>query len=163
LLQIAWVIVLFMNDVTQPQLYAIPGGLYFMGIAYLELRRDRKRYAAGIEILGLGVLLLTSFIQSLTGKDGFPYFVLLLVEALLVVWWGTLQKRKIPFFAGIGASALNILAQVVVLTSAYFISPWIVAFGAGLFIMTIAIYIERSREQLRTRARELSETLERWE
>jgi alkylation response protein AidB-like acyl-CoA dehydrogenase len=118
---------------------------------------------AGIEILGLGVLLLTSFLQSLNGKDGLPYFVLLLVEALLVIWWGTLQKRKIPFFAGIGASALNILAQLIVLVSVYDINRWFVAFGAGLLIMGFAIYIERSREQLRVRVRELSETLEKWE
>jgi hypothetical protein len=163
LLELAWVIVLFINDVAQPQLYAIPGGLYFMGIAYLELRRERKKYAVGIEILGLGVLLVTSFIQSLNGKDGFPYFALLLVEALLVVWWGTLQKRKIPFFAGIGFSALNILAQLIVLVSVYDINRWFVAFGAGLLIMGIAIYIERSRERLRERVRELSETLEAWE
>jgi hypothetical protein len=164
LLQIAWVIILFISgNIDRPQLYAIPAGLYFMGIAYLELRRDRKRYAAGIEILGLGVLLLTSFIQSLNGKDGFPYFVLLLVEALVVVWWGTLQKRKTPFFAGIGFSALNVLAQLIVFISINNISVWYVAFGAGLFIMGIAIYIERSREQLRIRARELSERLETWE
>jgi hypothetical protein len=163
LLELAWVIVLVMNDVAQPQLYAIPGGLYFMGIAYLELRRERKKYAIGIEILGLGVLLLTSFLQSLNGADGLPYFVLLLVEALVVLWWGTLQKRRIPFFAGIGASALNILAQLIVLISVYDINRWFVAFGAGLLIMGLAIYIERSREQLRARVRELSETLETWE
>ncbi|MEP7134399.1 MAG: hypothetical protein ABI904_05655 [Chloroflexota bacterium] len=163
LLELAWVIVLFMNDVSQPQLYAIPGGLYFMGIAYLELHRERKGYAIGIEILGLGVLLVTTFIQSLNGVQGLPYFVLLLVEALLVVWWGTLQKRKVPFFAGIGFSALNILAQLIVLVSVYDINRWFVAFGAGLFIMGLAIYIERSREQLRVRVRELGETLEAWE
>jgi predicted membrane channel-forming protein YqfA (hemolysin III family) len=99
----------------------------------------------------------------LNGKEGLPYFVLLLVEALLVVWWGTLQKRKIPFFAGIGFSALNVLAQLIVLVSVYDINRWFVAFGAGLLIMGIAIYIERSREQLRLRVRELSETLEAWE
>src|SRR5260221_3431429 len=68
LLELAWVIVLFINAVAQPQFYAIPGGLYFMGIAYLELRRDRKKYAVEVETLGLGVLLLPSFVQSLNGK-----------------------------------------------------------------------------------------------
>lgn len=163
LLEVAWVIALFMNDVAQPQLYAIPGGLYFMGIAYLELRRERKRYAIGIEILGLGVLLLTSFLQSLNGAQGFIYFALLLVEGFLAIWWGTLQKRKIPFFAGIGFVVLNVLAQLIVLVSVYDINRWFVAFGAGLLIMGFAIYIERSREQLRVRVRELSETLETWE
>jgi len=163
LLQLAWVIVLFIRNVAQPQLYAIPAGLYFMGIAYLELRRERKKYAVGIEILGLGVLLLTSFIQSVNGADGLPYFILLLVEAILITYWGTLQKRKIPFFAGIGFSVLNILAQLIVLISVYDINRWFVAFGAGLLIMGFAIYIERSREQLRAYSRELSETLEKWE
>ena len=134
-----------------------------MGIAYLELRRERKRYAIGIEILGLGVLLLTSFLQSLNGTQGLPYFALLLVEGFLAISWGTLQKRKIPFFAGIGFVVLNVLAQLIVLVSVYDINRWFVAFGAGLLIMGFAIYIERSREQLRVRVRELSETLETWE
>jgi predicted membrane channel-forming protein YqfA (hemolysin III family) len=109
------------------------------------------------------VLLLTSFLQSLNGTNGLPYFVLLLVEAILMTYWGTLQKRKIPFFAGIGFSVLNILAQLIVQVSIHDINRWFVAFGAGLLIMGIAIYIERSREQLRLRVRELSETLETWE
>jgi len=163
LLQIAWVIVLFINDVAQPQLYAIPGGLYFMGIAYLELQRNRRRYALAVEILGLGVLLVTSFAQSLSGASGLPYFVLLLVEALLVIYWGTIQKRKIPFFSGIGAMAVGLIAQVIVLVSVYDINRWFVAFGVGLLIMGFAIYIERGREQLRARSREWSETLEKWE
>ncbi|HUE99283.1 MAG TPA: hypothetical protein VMN99_08500 [Anaerolineales bacterium] len=163
LLQIAWVIVLFINEVSQPQLYAIPGGLYFMGIAFLELQHERKRYAIALEILGLGVLLVTSFAQSLNGAQGFPYFVLVLAESLLVIWWGTLQKRRIPFFTGIVAVALSVVAQVIVLVNVYNISIWLVAFGVGLLIIAIAIYIERGREQLRARTREWSETLEKWE
>jgi hypothetical protein len=58
---------------------------------------------------------------------------------------------------------LNILAQLIVLISVYDINRWFVAFGAGLLIMGFAIYIERSREQLRAYSRELSETLEKWE
>jgi hypothetical protein len=163
MLEIAWAILLFMNDINQPQFYAIPAGLYFMAMGYLELRRNRKRYGIAVDILGLSVLLVTSFAQSLNGAQGFPYFVLLLIEALVVIWWGALQKRKIPFFAGIAASALNILAQVIVLISVYDINRWLVAFGVGLLIMGIAIYIERGREQLRTYSREWSEALEKWE
>jgi hypothetical protein len=163
LLEIAWAILLFMNDISQPQFYAIPAGLYFMGMGYLELKRNRKRYGVAVDILGLSVLMVTSFAQSLNGAQGFPYFVLLLFEGLLVVWWGALQKRKIPFFAGIAASALNILAQVIVLISVYDINRWLVAFGVGLFIMGIAIYIERGRERLRTYSREWSDSLEKWE
>jgi hypothetical protein len=163
LLEVAWVLLLLINDVGQPQWYAIPAGLYFMGLSYLELGRDKSRYAVALEVLGLGVLLVTSLAQSVNGADGFPYFILLMVEALLVIWWGVYQKRKIPFFTGIGASAINLVAQVIVLVSVHNVSIWYVAFGVGLLIMSMAIYIERSREQLRARARELSETLETWE
>jgi len=166
LLEIAWALVLYVNDISQPQFYAIPGGLYFMGIAYLEMQRNRKKYAVAIEILGLGVLLVTSFAQSLNGETGLAYFVLLLVESLLVIGWGVLQKRKIPFFIGIGSSAINIAAQVIILISVHDIhrvNRWLVAFGAGLLITGIAIVAELKREQLRARSRQLSEALEKWE
>jgi hypothetical protein len=163
LLEVAWAMLLIMSDVSQPQWYAIPAGLYFMVVAYLEWHRDRKRYAVGIEILGLGVLLLTSLTQSLNGADGFPYFVLLMFESLLVVTWGVYQKRKIPFFSGLGASALNIIAQVIVLVNVYDINIWLVALGVGVVIMGIAVYVEFKREQLRARSRQLTEALERWE
>jgi hypothetical protein len=162
LLEIAWVLLLFINDVAQPQLYAIPAGLYFMGLAYLEWSRNKSKYSVSLEVLGLGVLLVTSLAQSLNA-EGLPYFVLLMAEGLLIIFWGLYQRRKVPFFTGIGASTLNVVAQVIVLVSVYDINRWFVAFGVGLFIMSIAIYIERSREQLRLRARELSETLEAWE
>ncbi|MCI0554534.1 MAG: hypothetical protein L0287_26600 [Anaerolineae bacterium] len=166
LLEVAWAILLYMNEIRQPQFYAIPGGLYFLGIAYLEMQLGRKRYAVAIEMLGLGVLLVTSFAQSLNGETGLAYFVLLMVEALLVIWWGVLQKRKIPFFTGIGASAINIAAQVIILISVHDIhrvNRWLVAFGAGIIITGIAIIAEHKREKLRAYSRQVSEMLEKWE
>lgn len=166
LLEIAWAILLYMNEIRQPQFYAVPGGLYFLGIAYLETQLGRKRYAVAIEMLGLGVLLVTSFAQSLNGEKGLAYFVLLMIESLLVIWWGVLQKRKVPFFTGIGASAINIAAQVIILISVHDIhrvNRWLVAFGAGLIITAIAVIAELKREQLRARSRQLSEMLETWE
>ena len=68
-----------------------------------------------------------------------------------------------PFFTGITATAINVVAQVIILINVYDINRWFVGFGVGLLIMSMAIYIERSRERLRERARELSDTLERWE
>jgi hypothetical protein len=166
LLEIAWALVLYASDISQPQLYAIPGGLYFMGIAYLEMHQNRKGYAIAIEMLGLGILLVTSFAQSLNGEAGLAYFVLLLLESLLVIWWGVLQKRKIPFFAGISATVINIAAQVIVLIAVHDIhrvNRWVVAFGAGLLITGIAVFAELKREQLRARSRQLSEMLEAWD
>ncbi|HET9907203.1 MAG TPA: hypothetical protein VFQ23_11195, partial [Anaerolineales bacterium] len=166
LLEVAWGLLLYTNEIRHPQLYAIPGGLYFLGIAYLEMQRNRRGYALAIELLGLGVLLITSFAQSLNEQTGLMYFVLLMIESLLVVWWGVLQKRKVPFFTGIGASAINIAAQVIILISVHDIhrvNRWLVAFGAGILITAIAVIAELKREQLRARSRQLSEMLESWE
>ena len=166
LLEIAWALLLYTNDIRQPQLYAIPGGLYFLGIAYLEMQLGRKKYALAIEMLGLGLLLITSFAQSLDGEAGFVYFVLLMVESLLVIWWGVLQKRKLPFFTGIGATVINIAAQVIILISVndiHRLNRWLVAFGAGILITAIAVIAELKREQLRRYSRQVSEMLETWE
>jgi hypothetical protein len=84
----------------------------------------------------------------------------------LMIWWGVLQKRKIPFFTGIGATVINIAAQVVVLIAVHDIhrvNRWLVAFGAGLLITGIAVFAELKREQLRARSRQLSEMLEAWD
>ena len=166
LLEIAWALLLYTNDIRQPQWYAIPGGLYFLGIAYLEMQLGRKKYAIAIELLGLGVLLVTSFAQSLDGETGLVYFILLMVESFLTIWWGVLQKRKIPFFTGIGATVINIAAQVILLISVHDIhrvNRWLVAFGVGILITAIAVIAELKREQLRTYSRQVSEMLDRWE
>jgi len=163
LLLTAWVMVLYMNDVVQPQWYAIPGGLYFIGMGFLEWQRNKSKYAIAIELLGLGILLVTSFAQSLNGAQGFPYFVLLMFESLLIIWWGVIQKRKIPFFIGLGASVLNIIAQVTLLVNIHNVNIWLVGLGVGLLIMGIAVLVELKREQLRVRTRELTETLETWD
>ncbi len=163
LLEVAWALALYVSDVIQPQWYAIPGGLYFMGLAYFEWQRNKSKYAIGIELFGLGILLITSFTQSLNGAQGFPYFVLLMVESLLIVGWGTIQKRKIPFFTGIGFTALNFIAQVIMLVNVGIINIWYVGLGTGLLIMGVAVFVELRREQLRARFGEWSETLEKWE
>ena len=166
LLEIAWALLLYTNDIRQPQFYAIPGGLYFLGIAYLEMQLGRKKYAVAIELLGLGVLLVTSFAQSLSEEGSVVYFGLMLVESFLVIWWGVLQKRKIPFFTGIGATVINIAAQVIiviVVNDIHRINRWLIAFMAGLLITAIAIIAELKREQLRAYSRQVSEMLEAWE
>jgi hypothetical protein len=163
LLQVAWALALVVRDVRQPQGYAIPAGLYFAGMGFLERRRGRRLFALAIEAFGLAVLLVTSFIQSLNGAAGFPYFLLLIVEALLVIWWGAARRLKIPFFIGLGASALNVVAQVVVLANVYDVNRWLVILGVGLLLVTAAVFVERQRERIIAQAQEWLVALEAWE
>jgi len=163
MLQAAWALLLIVGKVAEPQLYAIPAGLYFTGIGYLERRRSRKLYAIIIESFGLAVLLLTAFIQSLNGGvEGLPHFVLLIVEGLLVIWWGASRRLKLPFFVGLAASAINVVGQVVVAFSGGdIVIRVLIIFGAGVIIITAGLIIERL--SLLAKVPEWLEALEEWE
>jgi hypothetical protein len=163
LLELDWVLILLDQGVDQPQVYAIPAGLYFVLIGFLERRMGRKPFATILEAFGLAVLMVPTFIQSLNGAQGFPYFVILLVEALLVVSWGVSQRRKVPFFAGIGTSVLNVVSQVVVLIDVYDVHRWILLLGVGVMLVSAAVFIERKREQIIAQVQEWREDLETWE
>jgi hypothetical protein len=163
MLELAWVFVLIDQKVRQPQLFAIPAGLYFAFVGHLERSRGRKTFAALVESFGIAVLLVSSFIQSLDGAAGFPYFLLLLVEGLIVIWWGAMQRRKIPYILGIGASVLNVVAQVIVLVNVYEVQRMVIILGVGLLLVTTAVFVERKREQIIARTQDWLETIDTWE
>lgn len=173
MLELAWVLALIARDIQQPQLYAIPAGLYFIGLGILERRRERRPFTIYVECFGLAVLLLTSFIQSLNSEGGLPYFVLLLVEALLVVWCSALRRIKIPFLIGLGTSVLNVVAQVTVLVLASrstsgreedpLLTALLIVLGVGLLLVFVPAFLERQRERIIARTQEWREMLEAWE
>jgi len=163
LLELDWALMLIDQEIKQPQFYAIPAGLYFVLVGFLERRQGRKLFATIVEGFGLAVLVITSFIQSVKGVEGFPYFLLLLGEGLLVIWWGIAQRRKVPFFLGIGASVLNVISQVVVLINVYDVQRWIIILGVGVLLVTAAIFVERQRERIIAQMQEWREELETWE
>ena len=160
MLELAFVIVLVAQDIRQPQWYAIPAGLYLIGIGVFERRAGRQGFAHLLEYLGLTVLLLTSLIQSMGLVSGFWYFLLLLAEGLAVIAWAVQQRRKGPFLIGIGASAANALGQVVVVfLGGSTLIRWVIFGGVGLSLLMAAVYAER---WIIPRAQELRERLENW-
>ena len=165
LLLAAWAVLLLSNDVAQPQWYAIPAGLYLTGVGFLERRVGRKPLALIIEALGLAVLLVATFSQSLDGgAAGLPYFILLIVEAMGAMTWGALRRLKSPFFIGLAANVINVLAQLALL----FAGPstlirWLIIGGTGLFIVAAAVFVERQRERLVARAVAWREALAAWD
>lgn len=163
LLELDWALMLIDQEIKEPQVYAIPAGLYFVFVGFLERRQGRKLFALVVESFGLAVLIVTSFIQSLNGDDGLQYFLLLLVEGLIVIWWGMVQRRKIPFFIGVGASVLNVVSQVVVLINVYDVQRWIIILGVGVLLVTAAIFVERQRERIIAQMQEWREELETWD
>ena len=162
MLLFSWVLLLVARDILEPQLYAIPAGFYFTVMGELERRRGRSVFSKIITGFGLAVLLVTSYVQSL-GNDGFVYFVILLVEGLLVWWWGAARRQKVPFFVGLGVSALNVISQVILVVRVYDINRWIAILGVGLVLVVAAIFVEKQRETIIARSKEWSEKLDSWE
>jgi hypothetical protein len=172
MLLLAWGLVLIAGKVSQPQLYAIPAGLYLVAIGVLERRRGSRPFALYIESFGLTVLLLTSFIQSVDAVAGLPYFLLLLVQALLVILWGAVRRVKIPFFMGIGASVFNVVAQMIVLLLAVrraaaqgdpLLVAVLIVLSVGLVLCLLAVVVERQRARLMARAQEWRVVLDTWD
>jgi hypothetical protein len=159
-LEIAMALLFWRWDLEQPQFYAIPAGLYFIAIAWFEKKRDRVGFAKLLESFGLLVILLTAFLQSLNLETGFWYFVLLLVEGVLMMVWGAQQRRKLPFLIGVGGNVMNVVGQIVVLfLGGSTLTRWIIFGGVGLLILLAAIYAER---WILPRAQQLRERLEAW-
>jgi len=159
----AWTILLAGEGISEPQLYAIPAGVYFTGIGFLERRRERRLFALLVESFGLALLLVTSFVQSLSGSDGFLYFLLLLVEGLLVLWWATIQRLRVPFLIGLSGSALNVVAQIIVSINVYDQQRWFIILGVGLALVIGVIFIERERENFISRVEEWRELIWSWD
>jgi hypothetical protein len=120
----------------------------------------------------LTVLLLTSFIQSVDAVAGLPYFLLLLVQALLVILWGAVRRVKIPFFMGIGASVFNVVAQMIVLLLAVrraaaqgdpLLVAVLIVLSVGLVLCLLAVVVERQRARLMARAQEWRVVLDTWD
>ena len=172
MLLLAWVLILAANKVSQPQLYAIPVGLYLVTIGVLERRQGPRPFALYVESFGLTVLLLTSFIQSVDADTGLPYFLLLLAQGLLVVLWGAVRRVKIPFFMGIGTSVFNVAAQLIVLLVAArrasargdpLLVAVLIVLTVGLALCLLAIVVERQRARLLAHAQEWRVALDTWD
>ncbi len=69
-----------------------------------------------------------------------------------MIWWGAAQRLKVPFAIGLGASALNVVAQVVVLVNVYEVNRWFIILGVGLLLVTAAVSVERQRVRIIARA-----------
>jgi hypothetical protein len=148
-------------EVRQPQWFAIPAGLYFVGVGIFERRRGRKSFALAVESLGLVVMLLTSFIQSLDREVGGLYFAVMLFEGLAMVGWAAQQKRKAPFLIGLAGNMVSVAGQIVlVFLGSSGLTRWLIGIGVGLLLLLATMFAER---WIIPRAQDLRGRLEAWE
>lgn len=153
-----WLLVWGMREV---QWYAIPAGLYLLGVGYLEWRQGSRPLARWIDRLALLLLLGSAFWQSLSQEPGWAYALLMGVEGLLIVWWGSARRLRRFLYVGVAGVMVDLVAQLIEpLLSA---NRWIVFGVAGLLIIGLGILIERRLEQVRALSESWRKRLEAWE
>ena len=147
---------------SEPQWYVIPAGIYLLILATCLRRFQGRQQASRVIETGAIVMLLgTSLAQALgQGGGGFGYDLLLFVEGLLFIGYGTLLRLRVPFLGGVAffvAGALSLSIERVP-----YINPWLLFGGLGLLMVLAYVLLERRAEQLSRMGRNLVATLQAW-
>ncbi|MFQ5614088.1 MAG: SCO7613 C-terminal domain-containing membrane protein, partial [Anaerolineae bacterium] len=164
LLLAAWSLYLFfVQALENVQWYALPVGLYLLGISYLEWQRQkaglRGALARWLDYAAILLMAGTAFWQSLTTP--WLYAALLSLEGAGFFWWGSARRLRRIFYAGLVCIVLAVIGQFV--QSLLLFNRWIVFGVAGLTLVALAILLERRLEVILERSRDWRERLEMWE
>jgi hypothetical protein len=153
----------FFLDMPGVQWYAVPAGLYLLGVGWMEWRQGHKTLAGWIDRVGMVVWLGTAWWQSLPGvmDNGWPYALLMGAESLLLVWWGSARRQRQFLYAGAVALVLNVVTQAI--EPLLSVNRWIVFGIAGLLLVSLAVLVERNLKKIRELSAEMRIRLEGWE
>lgn len=153
----------FFQGMAAFQWYAVPAGIYLLGVGWLEWRQGQRGLARWADRAGMLVWLGSAWWQSLPGVagPGWPYALLMGAEALLLVWWGSARRQKRFLYTGVVAVVLDAVTQSIEpLLSA---NRWIVFGIVGVLLLGLGLLVERRLEAVREFSLELRERLEAWE
>jgi len=142
------------------QWYALPAGVYLLGIGYLEWREDRRTLARWIDRTAVLLLFGSAFWQSLA-HGGWRYALLMGAEGLAIAWWGSARRQRRFLYSGVSAVVIAVAGQLV--EPLLSVNRWIVFGVGGLLLVSIATLVERRLEVVKQLSREWLERLEDWE
>jgi hypothetical protein len=138
------------------QWYAMPAGLYLLGIAYLEWGRGHRALARWLDYAAMLLMVGSLFLQTLL--FGWRYALMLGGEGFAALWWGSARRLRRFFYGGMVGVVLATLGQLI--NSLQSIDQWIVFGIIGLLLVVVAAIVERKLEEIRA---SLQEVLEDWE
>jgi hypothetical protein len=139
------------------QWYAIPAGLYLLGISALEWRRGHQLLARWLDYAALLLMMGSLFWQTLL--YGWNYALLLGAEGLVALWWGSARRLRRFLYSGMVGVILATLGQLI--HSLQSVLQWIlVSVIVGLALFLLGAFVERNLGQLKS---SLQEALETWE
>ncbi len=165
LLLLGWILQGADWELGQAQVYAIPAGLYLLGIAYAE-RRRREGTGPGtayyynqqveteegipaspfVEVLAVLVMGLSSFIQSTSQDPEWVYAVLLGVEGIGFIVWGAATRSKVLMISGVLLFGIDVIYQATSLLSSF--GGAIIAAVIGVALLVLVLAAERFRARL---------------
>jgi len=159
MLLMAWTIFAFYigqwDGSTKVQLYAVPAGLYLLGVGYLEARRGNKRLARWLDYAAVLLMMGSLFWQTLL--FGWSYALMLGGEGFAAFFWGSARRLRRFLYAGMMGVILATTAQLI--NSLRSINQWIVFGLIGLLVVLAAIAVERKLEDIKA----WRQILETWE
>jgi hypothetical protein len=143
------------DNLVRLQWYAIPVGLYLLGVAYLEWNHGDRVLARWLDYAAILLMLGSLFWQTLVFGWGFA--LLMGFEGLTAFWWGSARRLRRFFYAGIVGVVLATVGQL--LNALRHINQWVTFGIVGLLLVIVGLIVERKRESLKI----WQDTLEDWE
>jgi hypothetical protein len=138
------------------QWYAMPAGLYLLGIGYEEWVRGHRGLARWLDYAAMLLMMGSLFWQTML--FGWGYAMLLGLEGFLAFWWGSARRLRRFFYAGMVGVILAVLGQLI--NSLRSINQWIVFGVIGLLLVVVALLVERKLEELKLWQEKILETWE---
>ena len=166
LLLFGWIVQAIDWRIGQAQIYAIPVGIYLFGVAHWErLKSSPQKYQDAyfidqtstenengvmwspfVEVLALLLVGGSAFIQSVTQEPEWVYALLLGIEGVLIVIWGSVSRSRILFVGGVLIFAIDVIYQVTSLLS--HLGGAMVGVIFGSLIIVLVVLAERFRGKL---------------
>ena len=162
LLLSSWALILIDQSIELVQVYAIPAGLYLFAIAFFERRRGaRKSLVLALESAAMSILVVSSLAQSILETTGWPYALLLAIESIFLVYWGTANRSRTILFGGVIAFVVNALWQTGGVMGQ--LSGAVVGLTLGLTLVILVAGLEWRREKLIAAGRVWNRELRAWD
>jgi hypothetical protein len=159
MLIVAWMLHAFYvqqwDGASNVQWYALPAGLYLLGVSFLEWQRGNKDFARWIDYAAVVLMMGSLFWQTLLYGLGFA--LILGAEGFAAIWWGSARRLRRFLYAGMMGVVLAVVAQLI--NSLQSVNQWLVFGIIGLLVVVAAILIERRIEDVKA----LRQMIETWE
>jgi hypothetical protein len=147
-------------EVTEVQAYVIPPGLALVAIGWHERARGKPIWYRLLTPVGLCVLMVSAFVQSLP-RGEYAYALLLFAENLASIGWGIWRRSRAYVAIGVVALVANAIAQF---GPGFVELPrWVQIGVTGAILLGGGLFGLFRRERILAARRRLAEQWREWE